>query len=140
MSSDSTDRWRPAFEAFNRTHKLDLENYHPDVEWHTRRDLPDSGVYRGREEIARMVADWVEAFENLHNEPGEIIELAGKTVMDMHVHGRVRGSGEEVDMHEVWVITERDEKIVEIREYSTREEALRSLGRQVEGRPQTSEL
>ena len=75
-----------------------------------------------------MVAGWVEAFEELHNEPGEMIELAGKIVMDMHVHGRVRGSGEEVDMDEVWVVTERDQKIVEIREYNTREEALRSLG------------
>jgi ketosteroid isomerase-like protein len=128
MSSERAERWRPAFEAFNRTHELDLENYHPDVEWHTRADLPDSGTYRGREKIARMVAGWVEAFEDLRNEPGEMTELSGKIVMDMHVHGRVRGSGDEVDMDEVWVVTERDEKIVEIREYNTKEEALRSLG------------
>jgi ketosteroid isomerase-like protein len=78
-----------------------------------------------------MVAGWVEAFEDLHNEPGEIIELAGRIVVDMHVRGRVRGSGEEVDMDEVWVVTERDEKIIEIREYNTKEEALRSLGEAV---------
>jgi ketosteroid isomerase-like protein len=127
MSSERADRWQKAFEAFNRTHEVGLENYHPDVEWHTRPDLPDSGTYRGHEAIVQMVAGWVDAFEDLRNEPGEMIEVEGKIVMDMHVHGRVKGSGEEVDMDEVWVVTEREGKIVEIREYNTREEALRSL-------------
>jgi hypothetical protein len=98
MTSDAGERWRAEFEAFNRTHEMNLDFFHPEVKWHTRADLPDSGVYSGHREIARMVAGWMEAFEDLHNEPGEMIEVAGSIVMDVHVHGRIRGSNEEVDI------------------------------------------
>jgi ketosteroid isomerase-like protein len=93
-----------------------------------RADLPDSATLRGREEVARNAAGWLEAFDDLVLEPVEVSEAAGKIIVVVHVHGSIKGTGEKVDMDEVHVLTERDGKLIEIREYLTRDEAFRSLG------------
>jgi ketosteroid isomerase-like protein len=108
--------------------RFDLENFHPECEWRTRTDLPDSGTYHGHEEIARMVAEWEVAFDDLVLEPVEIREVAGKVLVLVHTQARIKGSGEVVEMDEVHVLRMRDGKLIEIREYLTKEEALRSLG------------
>ena len=67
------------------------------------------------------------------SEPVEISEVAGRTIAVVQFRGRIKGSGREVDMDEVWVYSWRREKVIEIREYRTKEEALRSLGVGVDG-------
>jgi len=128
VAGESIDRLRAVFEAFSRTQRIDPEAVHPEIEWHVRADLPDSGTYRGYEEVERWAAGWAHAFEDLRTDLSEITEVDGRIVVDVHMHGRVRGSGEEVHMDEIWVLTERDGRLIEIREYNTREEALGSLG------------
>jgi ketosteroid isomerase-like protein len=108
--------------------RFDLGNYHPECEWHTRSDLPDSGTYRGHEAIARLVAEWQGAFDDLVLEPVEIREIAGKVLVLVHTTARIKGTGEVVEMDEVHVGTMSDGKLIEIREYLTKEEAIRSLG------------
>jgi ketosteroid isomerase-like protein len=103
------------------------ENFDPEIEWHLRADLPDSRTLRGHEQVKQMFVDWTEAFEDLQTEPVEISEVADRTIAVIHLHGRIKGSGQEVDMDEIWVYTWRGEKVIEIREYRTKDEALRSL-------------
>jgi ketosteroid isomerase-like protein len=107
---------------------FDLENFHPEAEWHLRADLPDSATLRGRGEIARNAAEWLEAFDDLVLEPVQVSEVAGKIIVVVHFHGRIKGTEEEVTMDEVHVVTEPDGRLIEIREYLTKDEALRSLG------------
>jgi ketosteroid isomerase-like protein len=132
MASEREARLRAMFASFNDIGDQGLDNFDPQIEWHLRADLPDSRTLRGHGQVKQLYADWTEAFEGLQVEPVEISEVAGRTVVVVHLHGRVRGSGQEVDMDEVWVYSWHDEKVIELREYVTKDEALRSLGSSVE--------
>ncbi len=132
MASEREARLRANFAGLNAAGNLGLDNFDPEIEWHLRADLPDSRTLRGHQQIAQLYADWAEAFEDLQLEPVEISEVADRTIVVVHFHGRVRGSGQEVEMDEVWVYSWRDEKVIELREYRTKDEALRSLGSSVE--------
>jgi ketosteroid isomerase-like protein len=105
-----------------------VENFDPQIEWHLAADVPDSRTLRGHEQLAEYFAGWAEAFEGLRVEPVEITEVAGRTLAVLHIQGSVRGSGREVEMDEVWVYSWRGAKVIEIREYRTKDEALQSLG------------
>ena len=83
---------------------------------------------RGHEDVGRLHADWTNAFEDLHLEPIEITEEAGTTLVRVHFHAGIKGSDQELDMDEVWLLSWCDERVIEIREFNTKEDALRSLG------------
>jgi ketosteroid isomerase-like protein len=128
MPGETEARLRAMWERFKATGDMGLDaNFDPEVEWHLRADVPDSRTVRGHEEVMQLYADWTETFEDLQIEPVEISELAGRTIAVLHFRGRIKGSGQEVEMDEVWVYGWRGEKVIEIREYRTKEEALQSL-------------
>jgi ketosteroid isomerase-like protein len=132
MAGDREARIRAMFVRFNGTQAPVLDDLDPEIEWHLRADLPDSRTLHGHEDVKQLVAEWTAAFEDFQTEPVEVSEVAGRTIAVLHAHGRVRGSGQEVDMDEVWVFGWNDERIVEIREYRTKDEALEALGSIVE--------
>jgi len=132
MASEREARLRTMFARFNGAGDLGLDNFHPQIEWHLRADLPDSRTLRGHEQVKELYADWSAAFEDFQVEPVEVSEVAGRTVVVVHAHGSIKGSGQEVDMDEVWVYSWHDERVIEIREYITKDEALRTLGSSVE--------
>ncbi len=131
MPGETEAKVRAIWARFKDTGDLGLDNFDPEIEWHLRADLPDSRTLRGHQQIAQLYADWAEAFEDLQVEPMEISEVAGRTIAALHFRGRIKGSAQEVDMDEIWVYTWRDQKVIEIREYRTKDEALRSLGNSV---------
>jgi ketosteroid isomerase-like protein len=132
MAGEREARLRELFARLNATGDVGFENFDPEIEWHLRADLPDSRTLRGHDQVRELYADWMGAFEDLQLEPVEVSEVAGRTIVLVHFHGRVRGSPQEVDMDEVWVYSWRLQKIIEIREYRTKDEALRSLEPAVE--------
>ena len=109
-------------------HPEELVAFHPQVEWTMRTDLPDPQTYRGREEFATVMAEWIDAFDDFHVEPGEIFETGGKVVAVLQVSGRIKGSDQQVAMEEVHVMSLRDGMFSEVREYPTKSEALTALG------------
>ncbi len=109
-------------------HPEELVAFHPEVEWTMRTDLPDSRTYRGREQLASVMAEWTDMFDGFHVEPGEIFETGGKVVAVLQVSGRIKGSDQQVAMEEVHVMGLRDGMFSEVREYPTRSEALTALG------------
>jgi len=109
-------------------HPEELVAFHPEVEWTMRTDLPDPQTYRGREEFASVMAEWIDAFDDFHVEPGEIFETGGKVVAVLQVSGRIKGSDQQVAMEEVHVMSLRDGMFSEVREYPTKSEALTALG------------
>jgi ketosteroid isomerase-like protein len=96
-------------------HPEELVAFHPGVEWTMRTDLPDPRTYRGREEFASLVAEWMEMFDDFLVEPVEIFETDGKVVAVLA-------------MEEVHVMSLRDGMFSEVREYPTKSEALTALG------------
>jgi ketosteroid isomerase-like protein len=122
--ADAEAKVRAYFERFNETRESQLEALHPAIDWHIRADLPGSRTLHGYEDVKRRDAEWIEAFGDLHLEPVEVSEAWGKTVVLVHFHGRIKDRGDIVDMNEVWVLSWRSEKIIEIREYKTKADAL----------------
>jgi ketosteroid isomerase-like protein len=100
----------------------------PEIEWHSRSDLPDSGVHRGREGVAAFAQEWLNSFEEHHVDVGDIIGRGEYVVVPLVLRGRIRGSGAEVTMSETHVFKVRDAMIVEVREYQTPDEALAAVG------------
>ena len=128
MPTDAEAKVRAYFEHFNETRESQREALHPEIDWHIRADLPDSRTLRGYEDVRQRDADWKQAFGDLHLEPIEVSEASGRTVVLVHFHGRLKGSGDIVDMHEVWVLSWRDDRIIQIREYKNKPEALKAVG------------
>lgn len=64
MAQESVEIVRATYQSFNRTHEVDVDAFHPSIEWHTRADLPDSGTHRGYAGLAQLFSSWVEAFED----------------------------------------------------------------------------
>jgi ketosteroid isomerase-like protein len=124
---------RAGYQAFSEG-GLDMSVFHADAEWHQRPEIPDARICRGREEIARMSAEFSGSFEDFRAEPLELVELDGKIVAVVRVSGRVRGTEHRVEMTEVHVWRFRDGLISEVREYLTKDEALQALGPQAGGR------
>jgi ketosteroid isomerase-like protein len=128
MSQENLERVRESYEFVDRQHKPDLDLLDADVQWHTRADLPDSTTHRGHEGVVAFMAEWWEAFDDLHADVEELIDAGDRVVAVLRLHGRVRGSSHEVDMSETHVLTMLGGKVTEIHEYRSRTDALRDLG------------
>ena len=102
---------------------------HPEVEWHTAQDLPDSGMHRGVDGIAKLFSEWTASFEDFQGDIDEIIDGGDEVVVVVvRLHGRLRGSSEEVVLPETQVWRLRNGRAYEIREYRTKAEALEAAG------------
>jgi ketosteroid isomerase-like protein len=128
MSQENVELIRAGYEEFNKTGQPPLQIYDPAIEWHTRADLPDSGVHRGHEGVAALAHEWVGSFEDLRFDIEDIIDRGEYVVVPMVLRGRVRGSDEEVAMPETHIAKIRDGVLVEVREYRTLAEALKAVG------------
>ncbi len=102
--------------------------YAPDFEWHTRQDLPDAGVRKGYEGLARLAREWADAFDDLQLDADELIDAGNHVVAVARIRGCLKGSGHQVEVEETQVWTMRDGRAVEVRGYLTRAEALKAVG------------
>lgn len=57
----------------------------------------DSGIVHGREELARVIGEWVGAFDDWHEEIHEIRDLGSQVYVVATQRGRAKGSGIEVE-------------------------------------------
>ena len=128
MSQENVDIVRALWETFNETKAPVLDAVHSDVKWHTRADLPDSDTYHGHDGVAKLASDWVGAFEDLRVEPEELIDAGDRVVAVLRLTGRVKGSGQQVEMPETHVYTMLDGKAIEVHEFPTRAAALVAVG------------
>ena len=99
-----------------------------DVEWHTRDDLPDAGIRRGYEGLARLRAEWTDAFDDFHYALDELIDAGDHVVAVARLCGCLRGSGHPVEVEETQVWKMREGRATEVRAYLTRTDALKAVG------------
>jgi ketosteroid isomerase-like protein len=133
MSQQNMEIARAAFEAWMRG-DLDamLADADPEIEWYVLPDAPDPGPHRGRNAILERMAMWREMLA-LRGEVLGYIDAGDYVIMPIRMRGRPPGSDAEVVLDEVYVSKFRDGKIVELREYRTKAEALETLGLSAEG-------
>jgi ketosteroid isomerase-like protein len=129
MSQTSVDIVRRAYDAFNEG-DLDglMECYSPDAE----QVAPIVGeLHRGRDEIRRSFASYLEVVEAARTEPLEFIEVGEKVVVPVRLHGRLRHTGitdEMIPTEMVHAFAVRDGLIVWNYICADRDEAIKAAG------------
>src|SRR5689334_361340 len=99
------------------------------VEWHSRADEPDAGVYHGRESFRRYVDSWLEMFPNVRLELAEdSVDLGDHVATEMHLVGNARTTGIEVREAYSFLFKIVDGRIALCREFRDNTEALKAVG------------
>jgi ketosteroid isomerase-like protein len=131
MPRDKVDLAKRFVEIYNRR-DVDgafAEFVTPDFEWWpalTR--AVEGGCYRGREGVERFVADTNENWEELQIVPEEFRDLGDRVLTLARLTGRGKGSGAPVDQPAATILDFRGDRILRVRAYFDRAEALRAAG------------
>jgi ketosteroid isomerase-like protein len=134
MSQENVEIVRRQIEAFNRgDFRAAIEALHEDVEWQVPHvatlDAPASGLLRGRREMIENFGQWFEAWDSFAFEVAEVRPGSGDNVFVAGVQtGRGRASGLDVTVPTFHVLTVREGKIVRMRTFQERAEALEAVG------------
>jgi ketosteroid isomerase-like protein len=134
-STESTSRrsetvWRLYNEGW-AVGNLDLitELLDPRVVWTAIEDAPDAGTYRGHEGVRRYWLDWLGDFDLHPFRIEEAIEARDRLVCVQRAATTGKGSGVRSELVYACIYWFDDgERITEVREYATREEAMEAAG------------
>jgi ketosteroid isomerase-like protein len=126
MSESALEIVRRSGEAFEPDVDAWLATLDPGFEWFPL----EEGNMRseGHEAALRIRERWLESWESHEIEVEELMDGGDDVVGVLHLRGRGRASGAEVDMHFFMHWKVRDGKIVYLYEHADRGEALRAAG------------
>jgi ketosteroid isomerase-like protein len=136
MAPDNVEVLRRQFAAFEQGGVDAAAAYwHPDIDWRAVEGAADDiGVISGPEALRGYYEDWLETFDEMRAEVGEVLFEAGDQVaVAVHNSGRGRASGVATRGRYYVVCTVRDGVIESGREYDSREQALLAVGRESAG-------
>ena len=132
MSQENVEEFKRATDAANRR---DIESFleilDPEVEWHPGLVTLLEGettVYRGREEVRKLLQDIFEAFADFRFDFSEIRDLGDRIVAVGEMRGRGTESGVEIESPWAFLIQLRNGKATHVRVYLDPEEALEAAG------------
>jgi len=131
MSRETLDVVRTATEAMlSGDAEAALEALDPDVEWHATVGGVDEGrVYHGRQEVAQAFVDYFTTWERIELRADEYIDAGGdEVVVFFHEVAKGRASGAIVETDTGTVNTVKDGRIVRVRSYMDRDDALKAAG------------
>jgi ketosteroid isomerase-like protein len=102
----------------------------PEVVWTPVESDPDYRVHRGSDDVRAWLVEWGEALPDMHWEAERILDAGGGVVLALvRAVGTGAVSGLDVGTPTYAVVFEvRSDRIVEIREYADRSEALEAAG------------
>ena len=127
MEGSDREIVRQAFAAFSRD-DIDgvLELCDPDI---VVRDPQRTGAtFRGPDGLRPFFAEWMENWEEYRSVPVELTEIEGEILVHANQTGKGKLSGIEINQDLFVVVRISDEKFVEYRIYTHREDALASIG------------
>ena len=129
MSAENVEIVRNMWDSWGRGDaEAALSDFDEAIEWEPAADEPDARTARGLDGVMKLVGSWNATFEDFTGEPQEFIDAGDLVVVPLHFTGRMRGTQSEVSLDETHVYTLRDGRIVHIREYRTKAEALAAFG------------
>ena len=99
-----------------------------DIEWTPAADEPETGTLRGKEAVQGLFLQWLTAFDDFQSEPLEYVEAGGLVLVTLRFTGKMRDSGAEVGFDETQVYRVSDGLVREVREFRTKEEAMKAAG------------
>jgi ketosteroid isomerase-like protein len=119
-------REQPPFEELPDELRTWLEEvYDPDVEvsWQAG---PDSQIHRGHAGVVRSIAEWLYEWDEFYFAPKEFIDAGDDVIVPNIQRGRSK-HGVELEQEFTTVFTIRRGRIVRIREYVSKENALKAV-------------
>ena len=130
MSQENVEGIRALHEAFSRgDYAAALAALAPDVEWHPPPGIAiGEEVFRGRDEVRRGFALWLEAWETHRFEPTEIRGCGDQVLVTGIQTARGRGSGVDVKLQTFHVYKLRDGKVTRMSSFNERAAALEAAG------------
>ena len=131
MSQENVKIVRACSEAFmSGDIEAALDALDPEIEWHATVGGIDEGrVYRGREEVVQGFVDYFEVWERMEMRADKFIDAGGEDVVVFHHEvAKGRQSGVVVETDTGTVQTVRGGKIVRVRSYMDRNQALEAAG------------
>jgi ketosteroid isomerase-like protein len=130
MSQENVEIVRAVLEAQRRRDwRAFPELYDPEIEWNDVSGLwGDWGTRRGFEDVQDAWIAWFEAFEQVEFDIEEILDADDDVLTSIRMSGRGRGSGLYVEQSIAVVWTVHDRRVVRVRAYRERDEALEAAG------------
>jgi ketosteroid isomerase-like protein len=132
MASANLELVRSIYAAWERGDYSNAEWAHPEIEWVNAIDGPSPSRGTGLAGMAESWREYISAFEELHHEADEYLELDGERVLVLqHFSGRGKKSG--LDLTHVLsrgavLFHIRDGKVTRLVGYFDRERALADVG------------
>lgn len=108
-----------------------FEMVDPEIEWETSPNLPDAGVYRGREEIRAFLVEQREVVWGGNDMAVEIeraLDCGDDVLLFLRVRGKGSHTGIPLDVRIANLVTIRDGKAVRVKVFPDRQEALEAVG------------
>jgi ketosteroid isomerase-like protein len=113
-----------------------------DVVWTAIAGAPDAGTYRGFETVRAYMQDWLDEFDFNEGDDSQIedaVEVGERLVCLQRVIGTGKRSGLRTEIRYACVYTfGEDERILEVNEYATLDEALEAASRRPASPPRPS--
>jgi ketosteroid isomerase-like protein len=118
-----------AYAAFNRG-DIDaaVQALDANIEWTEPPEFPGGGTYHGREGAKRYLAQSRAAWAEVNSQPERFIPAGNRIVVFVHARVKPKGSNEWQETNLADVYTVNDGKIVQMRAFADRQEALRWAG------------
>jgi ketosteroid isomerase-like protein len=127
MSSEALTVVRAFFDAVGDANLA--EHLDPEVVWFgTRGGLDESRVMRGPQAVLDYLREIQDAWESFDVEVERLLESGDSVVVFMREKAHARQGGVELQDNTAMILTVRNGKIVEMRGYLDRDEALRAAG------------
>jgi ketosteroid isomerase-like protein len=106
------------------------EFWDPHINWRAAEGaIDDVGEMHGWEAVRRHIQDWIDMFDDLTVVAEELVDAGDDRVVAVQrTTGRAKVSGIETEIRFSVVYTLRDGKIVQVREYMDKEQALEAVG------------
>jgi ketosteroid isomerase-like protein len=82
---------------------------------------------RGQERVAQYLRGWLDSWDNYQARPEQILESGEEVVVLVHVRARGKGSQFDIEADMADAFTVRDGKIVSLRLYIQRQDALQAI-------------
>jgi ketosteroid isomerase-like protein len=134
MSEEKVELARRMFEAFNRTFAdgtPDLfELLDPEIEWVPMSAILDRTSYRGHDGVRQWLEEMKRDWTAFNLRPDRYIDLGDDRVLILgEWHAQGRAGGVPIDFpHASWLTRYRNRKLVSLRTFTDRKEALKAAG------------
>ena len=122
-------------EAHAAVGRRDLDGFllvwHPEAEYRaavTQVVEGEGGVFRGHDGMRRWWSDLDDLFDDLRTEVREVQDLGEAVLVVFVTHGRGKHSGLTIAEPLAQILTVREGKIIQARDYRSRAEALKAVG------------